>query len=259
MNENIQLTPTVQETQRLSHQAISFMQLSGLNPLVSAAMPLLLLMIKLRQIKQLESQQISVLRHQLINEIVAFVEAVKKLQYQPRIILAARYCLCTALDEAILSTNWGNNSAWSHQTLLSIIQKETWGGERFFIILEEMAKSPMENLALLELLYLILSLGFEGRYYNQEQATRDEVRHRLFYLISLHKEEPEKVLSPSLSVLQKTPAPSRRIFSRWKMLGITFAVFMSAWLIFNVATGLSGHEVLQALNNINQQLQNAAK
>ncbi len=246
MNENTLLARSARDTLMTSHQPLPFIQLNGINPLTSAAMPLLLLMIKLRQTQPIDPDQIVEIRRLVINEIMAFVETARKLQCSPRIILAARYCLCTALDEAVLSTRWGNHSAWSHQTLLSIVQQETWGGERFFIILEEMAKSPVENLSLLELLYLILSLGFEGRYYNQDQAIRDEVRHRLFYIISMHKEQPEKSFSPSLSVLQKKPMTSRRTFSRWKLLGITCAIFIFLGGVFNIATWISGRDILQA-------------
>ncbi len=115
----------------------SFITLSGINPLVSAAMPLLLLLIKFKNTTA--HDDVASLSRQVIQEIAAFEIHAKNLQCAPRLILATRYCLCVALDEVVLLTPWGSNSVWAQQTLLSIIHKETWGGERFFIILEKMA------------------------------------------------------------------------------------------------------------------------
>lgn len=47
------------------------------------------------------------------------------------VIIGARYCLCTALDEAAALTPWGNNSVWSGSGLLVTFHNETWGGEKF--------------------------------------------------------------------------------------------------------------------------------
>ena len=109
----------------------------GINPLITAAMPLLLLLI---QIKNLSScHDPLALRNQAMREINLFEEQTKSTPCTPRTILAARYCLCTALDEFALATEWGGNGVWAQQSLLSLVHKKTWGGERFFIILEKMA------------------------------------------------------------------------------------------------------------------------
>lgn len=255
MNETALLPRSARETLPASHQPLPFMQFDGINKLVSASMPLLLLMIRLKQTEQVRPHQVIDLRRQVITEIMAFVERANKLHCSPRLVLAARYCLCTALDEVALATPWGNESAWSHQTLLSIVQKETWGGERFFIILEEMAKAPEDNLPLLELLYMILSLGFEGKYYGQELAVRDEIRHRLFHLIMMHREEPDKWLSPSLKVLETTPLLIQPRFSKRKIAGFTLLAFLGIGIIFNVATYVSGRSVLHEFAGISSEIQ----
>jgi type IV/VI secretion system ImpK/VasF family protein len=249
---NALLTLEKTKSSIILHPMAAFTHLHGLNPLVSAALPLLLLMIKFKQAYG-RPQQINELRGQLIAETNAFVERAKILQCAPRHILAARYCLCTALDETILATSWGNQSDWAQQTLLSIVQKETWGGERFFVILEEMVKLPQENLSILELIYLILSFGFEGKYYTQTQALRDEIRNRLFYMISAYREEPIKNLSPSIKIeLQPKKAVLNPYSSPGKVAGITFALLLGLGVIFNIATYLSGRNILRQLAEINQ-------
>lgn len=235
-----------------SHTPTPFISLSGVNPLVAAAMPLILLLIKFKETPS--HKDVGSLRRQVISEIAAFEAAAKAAQCSPRLILAARYCLCTALDEVVLLTPWGNDSVWAQQTLLSIIQKETWGGERFFIILEKMAEEPKQNLPLLELIYILLSLGFEGKYYNHEKAVRDEIRHRLFRLIMMHREDPHRKLSPSLTILEKVDSTDTRRTPKWKIAAVTIGSLLALGLLFNIATYFSDRKTLQELNDINQQI-----
>ncbi|MDK7178427.1 type IVB secretion system protein IcmH/DotU, partial [Micrococcus luteus] len=79
-------------------------------------------------------------------------------------ILGARYCLCTALDEACALTPWGGHGQWSGKSLLVTFHNETWGGEKFFQLLAKLSQNPSTHIDLLELLYFCLMLGFEGRY-----------------------------------------------------------------------------------------------
>jgi len=79
-------------------------------------------------------------------------------------VMAARYVLCTVVDEAVVTTPWGNESEWSQMSLLSSFHNETFGGEKFFQLLDRLSKNPVKHLPMLELMYLCLSLGFEGKY-----------------------------------------------------------------------------------------------
>jgi len=231
-----------------THNESHYPGFAGINPLVAAAMPLLLLLIKFKNTDA--PDDISQLRQQVINEIANFETRAKTYQCSPRLILAARYCLCTALDEVVLLTAWGSHSVWAHQTLLSLIHKETWGGERFFIILDKMAQEPKQNLPLLELIYLLLSFGFEGKYYNEEKAVRAEIRNRLFQLIMMQKDKPHRKLSPSLKLMQKTEVSATQAIPKWKIALATTGTLFLLGLIFNIATYFSDYKILQELNDI---------
>jgi type VI secretion system protein ImpK len=231
-----------------SHAPKSFMSFGGANPLVAAAMPLLLFMIKLRNTQSHDNP--AELRRQVIDEIRAFEVTAKNLQCSPRLILAARYCICTALDETVLLTPWGSNSVWAQQSLLSFIHKETWGGERFFIILEKMSEDPQQNLSLLELIYIILSLGFEGKYYNTEKMVRDEIRHRLFRLIIACQQEPDKQLSSKHKLLATDETVKIPFLKKWQIAAITCGILFLLAIIFNIATYFNSRKTLQELDDI---------
>ena len=74
-------------------------------------------------------------------------------------VLAARYLLCTFLDEAAASTPWGSGGAWSSETLLIRFHDDARGGENAFKLLSRLAQQPEANRDLLELFFVCLSLG----------------------------------------------------------------------------------------------------
>src|SRR4051812_14063915 len=71
--------------------------LSGTNPLVAAANPLLNLVPQLRATVQHPDP--AQLRNYIVGEIQAFETRARALGISPETIIGARYCLCTALDE----------------------------------------------------------------------------------------------------------------------------------------------------------------
>ena len=78
--------------------------------------------------------------------------------------MAARYVLCTMLDEAAADTPWGGSGVWGRHSLLAMFHNETEGGEKVFQLMASWPRSPAANRDLLELIYAALALGFEGRY-----------------------------------------------------------------------------------------------
>lgn len=237
------------EIQFTTTKLLQQQMLTSNNALVTAAMPLLLLMIRFKSTQT--HQQPVELRNQVVNEISIFENKAKNLGCSQRIILAARYCICTALDEIALCTQWGSNSDWSQQTLLSIIQKETWGGERFFIILDKMAEDPQQNLSILELFYILLSLGYEGKYYDEGKSIRDEILHRLFRTIIMYREPPSKMLSPSKSKITSLPIVKKQK-PIWPIAAATAGILFFIGFIFNYATASQANITLQQLEEISQ-------
>lgn len=134
----------------------------GLNPLAGAAAALLAEAVQLRHAGQAED--LYALNRRLGDELKLFEQRALQAGLENSEVMAARYVLCTLLDEAVVSTPWGNESEWSQMSLLSRFHNETFGGEKFFRLLERLGRNPVKHLALLELMYLCLALGFEGQY-----------------------------------------------------------------------------------------------
>src|SRR5580692_8458042 len=82
----------------------------GANPLVQAAAPLLILAGRLRE--QVNNPNIENLHAQSVQEIRAFEERARVAAVPDEDVLAARYALCSVIDEAVLNTPWGAESGW---------------------------------------------------------------------------------------------------------------------------------------------------
>ncbi len=166
------------------------------NQVVAAALSLLSLASRLRQTAVYSA--IDELSQRLSGEISGFENRLLQAGISADQTRMASYALCAFLDETILNTPWGAQSTWGQQSLLISFHKEAWGGEKFFDIVALLVKQPAQNLALIELAYLFLSLGFEGKFRvlaNSGNAL-EKYRAELYQLIQRIKGDSERELSP---------------------------------------------------------------
>src|SRR3546814_14660023 len=63
-----------------------------------------------------------------------------------------------------MNTPWGGQSGWAAKTLLVAFHGESYGGEKFFLILDRLCADFSRHIDLIELMYICLTLGFGGRY-----------------------------------------------------------------------------------------------
>ena len=159
----------------------------GLNPLVQAASPLLLLAGQIRG--TLSSPDLAGLRRFTLDEIRRFEERARAGGVANETVLAARYALCAALDEAVMSTPWGAQSEWAQQPLLVALHREAWGGEKFFEMLDRISQDPGRHIDLMELQYLCIAFGFAGKYQvlDRGHARLAEVHTELYRKIRSHR------------------------------------------------------------------------
>ncbi|MBB3457475.1 type VI secretion system protein ImpK [Rhizobium sp. BK313] len=164
--------------------------------LVRAAAPLLLIAAQLRN--SVDRADVAALRRQVAEEMDRFQQTAQKSGSEAGDIIAARYVLCSMLDETVLMTPWGSRSEWSANSLLNQYHNETWGGEKVFTILDRVKTNGEKKLPLLLLIHACLMLGFEGRYRVLERGRDllEELRNDLSRTIRRYSEaKPEEPLS----------------------------------------------------------------
>ncbi len=184
---------------------------AGLNPLLGNATALLALAARLRDgpgVADLDG-----LRERVIAEVRRFDQGALAAGLAPEDVRMARYAICATVDDLILSTEWGAASGWAGRSLVSTIYSETWGGERFFDILDHLLTRPGNNLEVLELMAVCLALGFVGKYrvMPQGQSELAEVRDNLFRTLRQLRGDFDRALSPhwrGLEMAHKPPPSS---------------------------------------------------
>ncbi len=237
-------SPTMESPSNMAHKETTSMEQH--NVLVDLAKPLLTLMTQIRHSNH--HPNVGHLRSQLIEEMKNLERNLSEISYPIRTIVATRYCLCTAIDEAVLSHAWGTRSIWVQESLLTLFHKETWGGERFYIILEDMLNDIRQNIDFIELCYFLLSLGFEGKFHGQQQqALREEIRNRIFYRIRHTREKPEKNLSPNWQDVNPLGTQSAKKTKWWRLETITAGLLISMALFFNLRLS---HHATPTLNKL---------
>ncbi len=244
--------PVQQTAPRLDTEAAYFRTTRGLNPLVNAASVLLAVFEKTKQ--AVSHPDIGGLHQRLVNEIKSFEIRAKEQGIASEIVLSARYILCTMLDEAVLNTPWGCESAWHQRSLLSIFHNETSGGEKFYLILDRLRQSPSENIYILELFYISLSIGFEGKYRLSPRGKEsiNRIRDELFSIIRQYRGEYERELSPSWHGLGKMRNTMVQYVPLWVVASVVVAILFSSYSGFRYWLYNSSVPVVAQLETIAQ-------
>ena len=206
---------------------------AGLNPLVAAASPLLLLAGQLRG--TLSVPDVPGLRRHTLDEIRRFEERARAAGISHEVVLAARYVLCAGLDEAVLSTPWGAQSEWTQQPLLVALHREAWGGEKFFEMLDRITADPSRHIDLMELQYLCIALGFAGKYQVQDRghARLGDVQHDLYRRIHAYRGTPPSELSLRWRGLEDRRNPLIRYVPWWVVGAAALAIVTITFVVFH--------------------------
>ncbi len=151
---------------------------------------------------------------------------------------------CAALDEAILRTGWGQSSGWANDTLLSRLYGGRNGGELFYLLLDHAQMQPEQLIDFLELQYIILRLGFEGRYHDQPDS-RQSICYQLHRTLQ--------------RVLPRTPLECRHLPAvnvRHRVHRFRFGMIGTMTLVIVLAMGfLAGYRYFGQLQNQIQKIE----
>ncbi|MPW21307.1 DotU family type VI secretion system protein [Paraburkholderia sp. CNPSo 3157] len=222
----------------------------GSNPLVAVANPLLNLVPQIRWTVHHPNPRW--LREHLASEIRQFEMRAQRAGVALEAIVGARYCVCTALDEAASLTPWGGSGAWSADSLLVAFHNETWGGEKFFQVLARLSEHPQQHLDLIELLYCCLALGFEGRYrvLDNGRAQLDALMQRVAQLIRQARGEFDAPLSPHWRDEIPTERARRFIVPVWACAALAGLIGFGAYLAFELTLARQSDQVFASIDRV---------
>jgi type VI secretion system protein ImpK len=220
------------------------------NPLVSAASELVALPAQF--LNMISHQDVAGLRRQVLEEIKTFENRARVMGISPEVTYTSRYVLCAFIDEALLNTVWGSNSLWTSQSLLSSLHNETSGGEKFFVVLDNLLRDPNANLDLLELMFLCISLGFKGQYAVMDRGLEklEELRNIVFDHIRRRRGEFPQELSPHWQSQSSQRIALRNYIPLWVVIAVASAILFAIFVGFTMVLDETADPVYETLESI---------
>ncbi|WP_297843716.1 type IVB secretion system protein IcmH/DotU [Pseudomonas sp.] len=218
---------------------------ASINPLVAAAASLLSKLVELQHTAKIDN--FDELKKEWTRELGTFQSRALNLNAESYLLNDASYVLCTVLDEAAViaelkaSPSLDPKKGWSASasSLLYQMHTETFGGEKFFILLDRLRGNPVKHLDLLELMYLCLALEFKGKYHSadkQGDAELNDIRDGLYRTIRHLRGDALRELSPHWHGLKDQRRNLVRIVPWWMVvlftlmcLGVMYSGF--SWVL----------------------------
>lgn len=188
---------------------------------------------------------------------IACVQAMKRFEEDasvagvgPAPINDARYTLCTAVDEAVLGSEWGDRSDWAQDSLLATFHQETWGGEKVFAIVDRLIVDPARDPELAELVYLLLSFGFQGMYHLRRNGSMEieELRERLYAGLRRRAGEVPALPTPMLRAARRRSL--RQVVPVWVVAVACLMVAVAVFLFFREALVSYDAELVPVFNTV---------
>lgn len=218
------------------------------NPLLEASRPLLRALADMPD--QLDREGIRQLRLLLEQEVRLFQRFCEQANLRRDHVLGARYCLCTALDEAAMQTAWarsgdGSLGAWISEGLATTFHEDRQGGDKVYLLIGRLMNAPQEHLDLLEVIYRVLSLGFEGRYRYEADGQRkhEAVRQRLHNELAAQHGPVSVALSPHWQSGARGRRQSIHDFPVWITATALSVLLLGAFGYFKYALLTRGADV----------------
>jgi type VI secretion system protein ImpK len=216
---------------------------TGVNPLVAAAAPLLQLLARLPN--TINHPDPGELRERAVRAIHTFEQRVRELELPRELLPPAHYALCASIDDVVLNTPWGSTGVWDANSLVSIFHKEVRSGERFFQLLGQMRQNPGLYLPVIELMYLCMSLGFQGQYRLAQRgpAELDRLREETYAVIVRQRQAPEPDLSPHWKGVAAPYRGTRAVLPVWVAAVVALAILAGAFVWFSTTLSAASDDL----------------
>lgn len=138
-----------------------------------------------RMSEQRDAAHLDASHRDLVYQVAAFQSVCGDAFVRQEYIAGASYALCTALDEAAALSSTSATDRLTGRGLpvqpqLGVqFHGDGRGGHNVFLFMANLLKNPTHHIDLLELLLIVIALGFEGMYREAINGKRalDEIRH----------------------------------------------------------------------------------
>ena len=227
---------------------------AGINPLLTAAAPLLALLSQLRATTKHADRP--GLQRQLLGLIGEFEERARASGVSRPQVTAARYLLCTFIDEVIAATPWGADAPLGTRGLLQEFHEDDSGAVKVFELLDKLSADAQAHAPLLELFYVCFALGFEGQYASKPngRAELDALAARLLERVRPRaSERAVRTLSTHASA-EVRRRPALTLVPLWLAVVVGAALVLGALMWTSTRLSRQAAPVLQQLHDMHRAL-----
>lgn len=220
------------------------------NPIISAAKPVLVSSNAMKNsTTQLSTEKVLFRFSKMIEDFESEAER-EGAPYE--MVKAAQYCLCAFVDESAVRSGWANEQ-WSQKSLLVSFFDETWGGERFFEILEKAKLDVDKNLYLIEFIYLCLQFGYKGKYQiaNNGDSLLEQEKSKLIGLIRSKRPETFSLLfQESLATKNEDDVKRRWHIPLWVIAVLASLIVAIFYILLRFLLGSTMDDTSAEINNL---------
>jgi type VI secretion system protein ImpK len=207
-----------------------------------------LIVIRMREAEDLGKP--AALRKLIIHYLDLFKKNCRSMGTPSSVTTDAIYALVAMLDETVMSVPGECRNFWVTNPIQLELFGDNLAGEEFYRKLEKLMEEPEKMKEVLEIYYLCLCLGFEGKYKLGNSDERDDIIDRLARMLLKVGKRASGGLSPhgkrSISRrLLKTQ--TRKIMPLWAVGVVAFLLLCGCWGVMYFLTGQSLEKILSIL------------
>ncbi len=180
-----------------------------------------------------------------------YERAAKKMDIPAEDVYATKYAFCAAVDETVLNSQFAIRDAWMLQPLQLTLFGEQLAGENFFARLEDLRAQGAPRLQSLEIYYMCLLLGFQGKYLIEGQEKLGYLTARLGDEIALLRGKrtgfaPHWPLPDKVAHTLKRDVPLWSIMAVFALLGLLAFLGMRHFLNTEMQTAMAPyHDIVK--------------
>jgi type VI secretion system protein ImpK len=199
----------------------------GINPLVTAAHPLLSIIDRIQLSTQLNAS--SEFYQNLQYELKVLESRMLANSYDEETIFIAHFLLSATIHEKLNEKKFDGG----FKKLMPPNQNpdEVSPEDKFFEVVNKVIDKPEHYLDLIELIYLCLSLGFEGKYRHQEHQKLKQIMEKVYSTITTHRSTKQNDLFQQTEQHQTQTTRSEQW--QWQWLGIILFTLGSVYSLSN--------------------------
>lgn len=218
--------------------------------LVRSAAPLLNLSHAIRHSEK--QPEIEELRRVAISAINTYERDLASARVAPERARAAHYIVCATVDDVVLSKPWGVSAGWARSGLVSTFHMDVTGGEKVFDLLDHFQQAPGSSKDVLLLIYLCLSLAFEGRMRVSPRGNLElgRVRDSLYKTLLGQYGIFERDLSPHWKGVSARYKPLKTATALWTVLSILALLFGLGYMFFTFSLNSVSDGTLSRLASV---------